>query len=336
LPLAGRDLTGANLSSADVRHVDFLGVILKRANLSYAWAKEASFFVSGLQGASLEGAQLEGASLYGAGLQGALLNNAQLQAASLDYAGLQDALLNDAQLQAASLDHAQLQGASLNNAQLHGATLDQASLQGAILNGANLQGARLDQANLQGAYFESICAWRADARRATWKDTWVAHPRTGPKADKKYTENQCGWTATTFAALKRLIVEAIPEGYGRSTVMERVEQRLGPTRPLEGEDEMAKSWAVRESEAPTPEVYEKSLAAQWRELGCTSRYALHGLIAQLSDALVSPFRDQSDAAKALAADFLNKDCPGAHGLAEDDKARLKQIAAPATPQAPKP
>jgi hypothetical protein len=46
---------------------------------------------------------------------------------------------------------------------------------------------------------------------------------------------------------------------------------------------------------------------------------------------------QSDAAKARAAAFLDEaHCAGAHGLSEADKAKLKEIAAPAAPQAPKP
>jgi hypothetical protein len=44
-----------------------------------------------------------------------------------------------------------------------------------------------------------------------------------------------------------------------------------------------------------------------------------------------------DAAKALAAAFLDEaHCAGAHGLSGADKAKLKEIAAPAAPQAPKP
>lgn len=99
---------------------------------------------------------------------------------------------------------------------------------------------------------------------------------------------------------------------------------------------MAKVWAAREREAATPEAYAKTLATQWRELGCAAEgapYVLHGLIAQLN----SPFRDQSDAAKALEDAFLDEaHCPGAHWLSEDDKAKLKKIAATPAPHAPKP
>jgi hypothetical protein len=235
------------------------------------------------------------------------------------------------------LDSAQLQGTVLVGAQLQGAVLDSAQLQGAILNYAQLQGASLDRAQLQGASFVDVCAWRADALQAAWKDTWVAHLETGPKAGKV---PECDWTAVSFAKLKQIITEAVPEGDIRRDVTERIERCLDPTKPLEGEKEMAKIWAARERESPTPEAYVKSLAGQWHELGCAAEgapYVLPGLVAQLDSHFFSPFREQSDAAKALASAFLDEaHCAGAHGLSEADKARLKKIAAPAAPQAPKP
>ncbi len=102
---------------------------------------------------------------------------------------------------------------------------------------------------------------------------------------------------------------------------------------------MAKVWAARERETPTPEAYVKNLAVVWRELGCTADgapYVLHGLVAQLSDPILSPFQHQSGWAKKLASDFLYENCAGAHGLSEEDKATLKEIAAPAAPQPPTP
>jgi len=332
LYLAGRDLTGAYFRQADVRHVDFSDAILNRADLRFAWAEKAKFV----------GAQLQGASLFFAQLHGALLIRAQLQGVSLQGARLHGASLDGAQLQGASLQGARLQGASLDGTQLQGASLDDAQLQGASLDGAQLQGASLaslDGTQLQGASFEYVCVWRADARQAVWKDTRVAHQKTGPKADEA---NKCDWTADSFAALKQLIAEGVPEGDNRDAAMERIEQRLDPEKALEGEDEMAKIWAARESEAATPEAhekFEKSLAGQWREVGCAPEgapYVLHGLIAGYR--LVRfVFHSQSEEAKSLAAAFLDEaHCPGAHGLSEADKAALKMIAARAAPQAPKP
>ncbi|MFZ3325040.1 MAG: pentapeptide repeat-containing protein [Methylocella sp.] len=225
LDLAGRDLTGAELSFADIRHVNFTSAILRDANLSYVWAKQARFSFADLHGATLEGAQLQGAqfngdvflpdSLYGVQLQGAnldgvffsaSLNHVYLQGASLYGAYLQGRSLKDvylqgaslhgASLQGASLDGVQLQGASLDGAYLQGASLDNANLRGALLDHAELQGASLDHAQLQGASFVDACVWRADARRAAWEDTRVARlTTTGPKADKV---PECAWTGATF------------------------------------------------------------------------------------------------------------------------------------------
>jgi hypothetical protein len=131
----------------------------------------------------------------------------------------------------------------------------------------------------------------------------------------------------------------VSEGVEKFAAMARIERRLNPAKALEGEKEMAEIWAAREGMSPTPEAYAKTLAGQWRKLGCAAEgapYVLQGLVRQLSDTWSSPFRDQSAEAKALAADFLYKDCAGAHGLSEADKAKLKKIAAPAAQKAPKP
>jgi len=334
LSLAGRDLTGANLEGADVRHVDFSSAILNRANLSQARAKnahfdgvmlDASLVPAQLQGASLVSTHLQGASLDNAYLQGASLQQADLQGASLLGAQLQGAWLNFAQLQGASLVGTQLQGAWLVGAQLQGASLLGAQLQGASLDLAKLQGSSLDYAQLQGASFVHVCAWRADARQAAWENTRVELPTSD-------TIHDCDWTAASLAALEKLIPEKFPEGDERRAAMEWVEQRF---ETLEGENEMAKIWAARERETPAPEVYEKSLAGQWREAGCAAEgapYVLRALIARLR--FYSRFPEQRYAAKALAAAFLDEaPCPG---LSEADKATLKKIAVPAAPPAPKP
>jgi uncharacterized protein YjbI with pentapeptide repeats len=333
LSLAGRNLVGANLREADVRHVDFSDAILNRADLSYAWGEKVHFNNSQLQGAALEDAQLKGASLQDAQLQGAALMDAQLQGATLDNARLQGASLERSQLEGASLMGAQLKCASLDHAVLHGASLERAQLQGASLVDAELHGASFKQATLQGAALVGVCSWRADARGASWQDTRVELPKAG-EIDK------CNWTVPAFAAFKQLISQEVPEDAYKRTARVWVEQRLDPTKTLEDEEEMAKIWAARESEAPAPETYEKSLAVIWRDVGCTAEaapYVLHGLVAQLNMPDNSLFRDHTDAEKALAAAFLDDaHCAGAHGLSDDDKATLKKIAAQASPPAPKP
>jgi hypothetical protein len=176
----------------------------------------------------------------------------------------------------------------------------------------------------------------ADARQAAWQDTRVVRRETDPK---EANVHECDWTVDSFAALKRLITVEVSEGVEKFAAMARIERRLNPAKALEGEKEMAEIWAAREGMSPTPEAYAKTLAGQWRKLGCAAEgapYVLQGLVRQLSDTWSSPFRDQSAEAKALAADFLYKDCAGAHGLSEADKAKLKKIAAPAAQKAPKP
>jgi uncharacterized protein YjbI with pentapeptide repeats len=484
LSLTGRDLTGADLSFANVQHVDFSGAILNRAQLISTSAKKAVFYMAQLQGTSFFGTQLEGAMLQGAQLQGALLQRAQLQGVSLEGAQLRGASLTRAQLQGVSLKNAQLQSALLEGAQLQGTLLDGAQLQGAVLDGARLQGAllreaqlqgaslaraqvqgawfgraqlqgtSLDRAELEGATFENTYVWRADARGAVWKETRVVSPITEPRESCSANAGGCEWTLASFERLKRLVVESTPENYRPQIVIrdpqlrerlavlvtqtsnisrtkadelveelapkgkevpaksslapksERVpamssaalneirreleivtdkmlkdmdalanppgargpkladstdykarfvdnllrtlirkaerktiEQTLDPTKALEGEEEMAKVWANQGRSSPASEVYEKSLAEQWRKTGCAAEgapHVLHGLVARLSDRDTSPFRQQSDAAKALASAFLDEaHCAGAHGLSEDDKAELKKIAASAAPQARK-
>jgi len=330
--LNGAQLQGASLKGAQLQDVSLREAQLQRVSLREAQLQRASLDSADLQRASLDGADLQGALLSDAQLQGASLDSAQLLGTSLDGAHLQGASLYRAQLQGASLHGAHLQGASLYIANLQGASFEDANLQGASLDFANLQGASLYIAKLQGASFHGVCVWRADARLAYWGDTLVSLIEKGTKADEG---GECTWSADSFAALKQGITAGVPEGDNRSLAMARIEQSLDPTKHLEGEKEMAKIWAAHELEFAY-EKYIESLAGQWRELGCAAEgapYVLHALIARFSSPLsISPLEFPPNVTKDLAAAFLA--C--AHGLSEADEAKLKNIAAAATPQAPKP
>ncbi|MGH6848685.1 MAG: pentapeptide repeat-containing protein [Methylocella sp.] len=323
LSLAGRDLTGADLMYADVRHVDFSGAILNRAHLDFAWAKNARFDGAQLQGAQLDFAQLQGATLKFAQLQVAALSGAQLQGGSFVLAQLQGATLDAAVL---------LQGASLVSAQLQGAMFDYAQLQGASLNGAQLQ----------GASFRNVFVWRADARKADWKDARIDVPKTGPKELCKDSELDCDWTPAAFEESKRLIAEQVVPLDKRRAAIHLIEQRLAPNKALKGEEEMAKVWADRERLSPTPDVYEKSLVEQWRKTGCAADgapYVVRALLNRLDNPKspeISPFGADSPQKATLAAAFLEKDCAGARGLSEAEIAKLKAIRDRALPPAPKP
>jgi hypothetical protein len=191
---------------------------------------------------------------------------------------------------------------------------------------------------LQGASLRKVFVWRADTREADWKNTRVAGPKTGPKTACDDIDADCDWIADTFKKIKWLIAEQIPEGDLRRAATERIEQRLDPTKALGREEEMAKVWASRANSSPRPDVYERSLAEQWRRTGCNAfgaPYLLRALLDRMWS-IVGPFGNDSPEVPKLAAAFLDKDCAGAHGLSESDKARLKALAAPAAPQAPKP
>ena len=130
------DLTGANLTRAE----------LKGANLSDAKLEGANLTRAELEDANLSDAELEGAKLEGANLKRANLKFAELTGAILKYAILEGVSLHEAELEGANLEFAELTGAILM-----GTNLKRASLKRANLNRANLLGAEFNQANLNNA-----------------------------------------------------------------------------------------------------------------------------------------------------------------------------------------
>jgi uncharacterized protein YjbI with pentapeptide repeats len=139
--LKDADLSGADLTFADLRGADLSG-----ADLTFA----------DLRGADLSGAALRGADLTDADLRGADLPRANLFQAALRGAFLRDADLTGATLTGAYLTFADLRGADLPDANLSGAfvtgaDLEDADLRGADLTGATLTGADLTDAKLRGA-----------------------------------------------------------------------------------------------------------------------------------------------------------------------------------------
>ncbi|HEY8005300.1 MAG TPA: pentapeptide repeat-containing protein [Methylocella sp.] len=335
-------LQGASLNGAQLQGASLDGAQLQDARLLDGVQ---------LQGASLKGTKLQGAWLVGAQLQGASLDYAQLQGAQLNFVQLQGASLTSAELQGASLDGAKLQGASLNWTQLQAASLKVASLDGAYLQNAQLQGAQLDRSDLRGANFEcdvirpeplqctrlegaslkQVFAWRADARRADIWGARVVDPETGQKylCEKNGDPSACDWSAESFDELKRLITDQIPEGEKRRAAMERIALSLDPTKPMEGEDEMARFWEAQAHSSDAHEDYEKRVAGVWRETGCAEEgapYVLRSFLSRLEVSWDSPFDEQSPQLPALAKAFLDEaHCFGAHGLTGAEKAKLKAI-----------
>jgi uncharacterized protein YjbI with pentapeptide repeats len=337
--LRGRHLEGAVLLGANLRRADFTGVQLTDAKLKGADLREAKFECADtlsqcadLRGASLDKAQLQGASLGGAKLQGASLDETKLQGAWLHYAQLQGASFNWAELQGASLDVAKLQGASLQNARLQGASLEEAELQGASLGGAQLQGAVLDRAEIQGASLDQVFVWRAVAPNADGART--IEPETAPKYEEVNCSTVmapptllgpppevCDWSVDAFAALKRLIEAQVPPGDRRELALRRI-GRLDPDdTKVEWESD---TWHALKRASPPPKDYEKILAGILRDAGCAAEGAPY-VIRRL-------LRSHQELTRALAPTFLDEaNCPGAHGLSEEDKSALRKIRGPAAP-----
>ena len=120
------------------------GISLSRANLS---------------GLDLSGANLVNGNFYKANLSGANLSNASLARADLHGADLSNANLSginakNADLGSANLTGANLTGADLSNADLSISNLSGADLEKALLVGTDLRAANLTQANLSGSSWE--------------------------------------------------------------------------------------------------------------------------------------------------------------------------------------
>jgi len=101
-----------------------------------------------VSGANLSGADLSRANLSGADLSRANLSGADLSGADLSETNLSGADLSRANLSGADLSGADLSKTNLSRANLFGADLSGANLFGADLSGANLSRADLSGANL--------------------------------------------------------------------------------------------------------------------------------------------------------------------------------------------
>ncbi|AFZ21509.1 pentapeptide repeat-containing protein [Allocoleopsis franciscana] len=154
--ISGADLINANLSGADLSGADLINADLINANLSGADLSGADLINADLSGADLINADLSGADLSGADLINANLSSAQLCGADLINANLSGADLINANLSGTDLINANLSGANLS-----GANLRYANLSGANLSSANLSGANLKYANLSGA--DLNCTLLSDA-----------------------------------------------------------------------------------------------------------------------------------------------------------------------------
>ena len=143
-----RNLSGVDLSDADLSGANLMNAKLSGADLSSADLSGANLMNAKLSGADLSGANLSGANLMNAKLSDADLSGAYLSGANLRSANLIGAYLSGADLSNTNLSRADLSGANLSGANLSRANLFHANLFGADLSGANLSGANLSGADL--------------------------------------------------------------------------------------------------------------------------------------------------------------------------------------------
>jgi uncharacterized protein YjbI with pentapeptide repeats len=162
------NLGGLNLSKGKLRWaiVDLSGANLSEANLCGANLFDADLSEANLKGANLSKTNLCGATLTEANLSGANLSKASLSSAHLDGTNLGEANLGEANLSGAHIGEADLSWANLGEADLNAADLRGSNLSGANLRGSNLSGANLWRANLKGANLSG-----ADLQAATLLDT---------------------------------------------------------------------------------------------------------------------------------------------------------------------
>lgn len=172
------NLSGANLSYATCKLVDFRSANLNDANLKYAKLYKVNLsrtlhpaYIDSYQGlnrANFSNTELKEANLKYANAKNANFTNADLREANLEgfeyfrdrlevnYLGFQNADFTNANLQKANLKYANARNANFENANLQRANLENADLRGANFENANLKWAKTKNARIyrsQSKYF---------------------------------------------------------------------------------------------------------------------------------------------------------------------------------------
>ncbi|HBB31218.1 MAG TPA: hypothetical protein DDZ80_16405 [Cyanobacteria bacterium UBA8803] len=160
--LSGADLSRANLNEANLSMANLNQVDLRMANLSDADLTRADLRGADLRGANLRGANLNQADLTGTDLSGAHLTLVNMIESNLTWVNLSEANLKIANLTRANLSEANLRMANLSGANLSEVNFRMANLSDANLRMANLSGANLEKSqaldtNFNKAIFTSAC-----------------------------------------------------------------------------------------------------------------------------------------------------------------------------------
>jgi uncharacterized protein YjbI with pentapeptide repeats len=124
------DLSGSNLSYAQLNKIDLSNADLSKTNLTRADLQEAN-----LSNANLSDSNLTMTNLYGANLQGANLTKAILDRTQLPESNLTNAILHKAILRSPNLREAKFTGADLRGAKILGSFAKNADLTGVQFDG---------------------------------------------------------------------------------------------------------------------------------------------------------------------------------------------------------
>jgi uncharacterized protein YjbI with pentapeptide repeats len=163
--------------------IHFSNSYLWRVNLSGADLSGIDLSYANLRGANLSDADLSEANLGWARMRGANLSYANLSGAKLPIAMLHRALLGEADLRGADLNRADLSGADLTRADLRWADLRDANMGGANLVNADLRGADLTWAELSGAKLVGANLDDSTQIEAKWRTVWQVLNRPGDVRD---------------------------------------------------------------------------------------------------------------------------------------------------------
>jgi uncharacterized protein YjbI with pentapeptide repeats len=171
--LKGADLRSADLSGANLSGADFSKAILTEANLGQAKLYAAMLAQANLSNANLDSANLTRADLTLADLTGAYLYSADLTDARLDRANLTNVMLHQATLHDATLGRAVLVSGELVEADFTEAKLDYADLTDADFDRANLTNATFYRANLTNANLGRADVTGASFTQARWNEELI-------------------------------------------------------------------------------------------------------------------------------------------------------------------
>jgi uncharacterized protein YjbI with pentapeptide repeats len=209
-----RDLSGIDLSGANMKYFYLAGKRMNGANLAKGRLDNAVLHRATFVGADLDGAWLRDADLTGARFTDATLDGAHLEDAQLYSSDLRDISLEDAHLESAVLTDARISG-DLRGADLENAILDNTALKRANLIGADLRGSWLVDADLRNAYLYGANLRGSEQHPGRTQSTLGYARLTGAKYDAKtrwprtpYAPPQChrGWcTVTGHAGLHTAI-----------------------------------------------------------------------------------------------------------------------------------